>query len=62
MRKLILTIFSESKVLWTFFVFSQACNVVHDIGYESKTNDIEVKLKFTPKGGSNNYKSLHFVQ
>ena len=32
MRKLILTIFSESEALW------------------SKTNDIEVKLKFTPKG------------
>ena len=27
-----------------------------------KTNDIEVKLKFTPKGAHNNYKSLHFVQ
>ena len=27
----------------------------------SETNDIEVKLKFTPKGASNNYKSLHFL-
>ena len=45
-----------------FFCFSSACNVVYDIGYESKTNDIEVKPKFTPKGASNNDKSLHFVQ
>ena len=34
----------------------------YDIGYESKTNDIEVKLKLTSKGASNNYKFLHFVQ
>ena len=33
--------------------------MVYDIGYESETNNIEVKLKFTPKGASNNYKSLH---
>ena len=34
-----------------FFGLNQACNIVlYDIGYESKTNDIEVKLKFTPKG------------
>ena len=37
-------------------------DVVYDTGYESKTNDIEVKLKFIPKGASKNYKSLHFVQ
>ena len=49
MRKLILTTFSESEVLWTFFGFSQAYNVVYDIGYESKTNDTEVKLRFIPK-------------
>ena len=57
MRKVILTIFSESEVLWTFLVSAKPV-----IGYESKTNNKEVKLKFTPKGGSNNYKSLHFVQ
>ena len=41
MRKLILMIFSESEVLWTFFGFSKACNLVYDTGYESKTNGIE---------------------
>ena len=45
-----------------FFGFNQACNIVYDIGYESKANDTEVKLTFTPKAASNNYKSLHFVQ
>ena len=44
------------------FWFQLGCNVAYDIGYESKTNDTEVKLKFTPKGASSNYKSLHFVQ
>ena len=43
------------------FWFQQACIIVSEIGYESETNDIEVNLKFTPKGASNNYtKSLHF--
>ena len=56
------SIFSESEILWTFFGFSWACNIVYDIGYESERNDIEIKLKFAPKGASNNYKSLHFVQ
>ena len=44
------------------FLVSAKPVTVYDIGYESETNDIEVKLKFTPKGASNNYKSLHFVQ
>ena len=35
---------------------------IDDIGYESETNDIEVKLKLTRKCGSNNYKFLHFEQ
>ena len=44
------------------FWFQLSCNIVYDIGYEPETNDIEVKLKFTQKGASNNHKSLHFVQ
>ena len=56
------SIFSESEILWTFFGFSWACNIVYDIGYESEINDIEIKLKFALKGASNNNKSLHFVQ
>ena len=35
------------------FWFQQECNVVYNIDHESKTNDMEVKLKFTPKGASN---------
>ena len=42
------------------FWFQLSCNVVYDIGYESKTNDIEVKFKFTAIGARNNYKALHF--
>ena len=40
----------------------EGCNV-DNVGYECKiTGIIEVKLRFTLKGASNNYESLHFLQ
>ena len=39
----------------------KACNVDY-VGYECRiTGIMEVKLKFTLKGASNNYESLHFL-
>ena len=32
-----------------FLVSAKSETIVYDIGYETETNDIEVKLKFTPK-------------
>ena len=41
----------------------EACDIDYDVGYECEiTGIIEVKLKFTLKGASNNYESLHFLQ
>ena len=62
MRELILTILVKVRSCGRFLVtakrVTQFMMLIMDLGQMN----IETKLKFTPKGTSNNYKSLHFLQ